>query len=201
MKTLFSMMMAVLFVVGSAGMARADGAQMFGKKCAGCHGKDAKGATTMGKKLNIKDLTDAKVQAASTDAQWEKNHPRRLQEPRGQEAHAGVQDYARRGQGSGEDPARFQEVTQEFARRLVRARHARQSRLHPGRDVQLQSPYAVPALRRRARAESETAKAISSRAIGCANTLAASWSPEALASSPSARTAWLKVAVKSPVTT
>ena len=72
MKTLFSMMMAVLFVAGSAGMARADGAEMFGKKCAGCHGKDAKGATSMGKKLDIKDLTDAKVQAASTDAQWEK---------------------------------------------------------------------------------------------------------------------------------
>jgi Cytochrome c. len=73
MKTLFSMMMAVLFVAGTAGMVRADGAEMFGKKCAGCHGKDGKGETTMGKKLKIKDLTDAKVQAAKTDAQWEKS--------------------------------------------------------------------------------------------------------------------------------
>ena len=72
MKTLLSMMMAVLFVAGTAGIARADGAEMFGKKCAGCHGKDGKAATSMGKKLNIKDLTDSKVQAASTDAQWEK---------------------------------------------------------------------------------------------------------------------------------
>jgi len=72
MKTLLSMMMTVLFVAGTAGAVRADGAEMFGKKCAGCHGKDGKAATSMGKKLNIKDLTDAKVQAASKDAQWEK---------------------------------------------------------------------------------------------------------------------------------
>ena len=72
MKTLFSMMMAMLFVAGTAGMVRADGAEMFGKKCAGCHGKDGKAETSMGKKLNIKNLADAKVQAASTDAQWEK---------------------------------------------------------------------------------------------------------------------------------
>ncbi len=72
MKTILSSLMAVLFVVGMTGAARADGAETFGKKCAACHGKDGKGATSMGKKYNIKDLTDAKVQAASTDAQWEK---------------------------------------------------------------------------------------------------------------------------------
>jgi mono/diheme cytochrome c family protein len=72
MKTLLSMMMAVLFVAGMAGTVRADGAEMFGKKCAGCHGKDGKAETSMGKKLNIKSLADAKVQAASTDVQWEK---------------------------------------------------------------------------------------------------------------------------------
>jgi len=72
MKAILSSLMAVLFVAGMAGSARADGAEMFGKKCAACHGKDGKAATSMGKKLNIKDLTDPKVQAASTDAQWEK---------------------------------------------------------------------------------------------------------------------------------
>jgi mono/diheme cytochrome c family protein len=72
MKTALKMMTVALFVVGMSGAARADGTEMFGKKCAGCHGKDGKAATTMGKKLEIKDLTDAKVQAASTDAQWEK---------------------------------------------------------------------------------------------------------------------------------
>jgi mono/diheme cytochrome c family protein len=72
MKTLFSAMMALVFAVGMAGTAHADGKEMYGKKCAGCHGKDGKAATSMGKKYHIKDLTDPKVQAASTDAQWEK---------------------------------------------------------------------------------------------------------------------------------
>jgi len=72
MKTLLSMMMMVLFVAGTAGMVRADGAEMFGKKCAACHGKDGTGETSMGKKLGIKDFTDAKVQAGATDAQWQK---------------------------------------------------------------------------------------------------------------------------------
>src|SRR5512140_3811922 len=46
--------------------------EMYAQKCAGCHGKDGKGQTAMGKKLNMKDLTDAKVQAAAKDADWEK---------------------------------------------------------------------------------------------------------------------------------
>jgi mono/diheme cytochrome c family protein len=73
MKTLISTMMAVLFAAGMAGSARADGPEMYGKKCASCHGKDGKAATAMGKKLNMKDLTDAGVQKAATDAQWEKS--------------------------------------------------------------------------------------------------------------------------------
>jgi mono/diheme cytochrome c family protein len=72
MKTVFKMMLAALFVVGMSSAARADGTEMFGKKCAGCHGKDGKAATAMGKKYQMKDLTDAKVQSAATDAQWEK---------------------------------------------------------------------------------------------------------------------------------
>jgi mono/diheme cytochrome c family protein len=47
-------------------------AEIFAQKCAGCHGKDGKGQTTMGKKLGVKDLTDPKVQAAAKDANWEK---------------------------------------------------------------------------------------------------------------------------------
>ena len=35
--------------------------------CLKCHGADGKGQTTMGKKLGIKDLTDAKVQAELKD--------------------------------------------------------------------------------------------------------------------------------------
>jgi mono/diheme cytochrome c family protein len=47
-------------------------AELYAQKCAGCHGKDGKGQTAMGKKLGMKDLTDAKVQAAAKDADWEK---------------------------------------------------------------------------------------------------------------------------------
>ena len=35
--------------------------------CVKCHGADGKGQTTMGKKLGIKDLTDAKVQSELKD--------------------------------------------------------------------------------------------------------------------------------------
>jgi cytochrome c553 len=45
-----------------------DATQNWNSNCAACHGKDGKGATMMGKKLQIKDLTDAKVQDALTDA-------------------------------------------------------------------------------------------------------------------------------------
>src|SRR5262245_51129499 len=37
--------------------------------CAQCHGADGSANTTIGKILNAKDLTDAKVQASFTDAQ------------------------------------------------------------------------------------------------------------------------------------
>ena len=50
--------------------ARADDAtQTWNVNCAACHGKDGKGDTMMGHKLQMKDLTDAKVQAALTDEQ------------------------------------------------------------------------------------------------------------------------------------
>lgn len=52
------------------GSARADEpADLYGKKCAMCHGKDGKGNTVMGKKLAIKDLTDQAVMSKLTDEQ------------------------------------------------------------------------------------------------------------------------------------
>jgi mono/diheme cytochrome c family protein len=46
-----------------------DVGKIWDTNCAACHGKDGKGKTMMGRKLDIKDLTDAKVQAACDDAQ------------------------------------------------------------------------------------------------------------------------------------
>jgi cytochrome c553 len=56
------------FVSATLSASAADGAALFTKSCAGCHGADGKGATTMGKKLKIKDYTDAKTQSELTDA-------------------------------------------------------------------------------------------------------------------------------------
>src|ERR1043166_4398297 len=47
----------------------ADVKENWEKHCNKCHGPDGKGDTKMGKKLEIKDLTDAKVQAEFTDEQ------------------------------------------------------------------------------------------------------------------------------------
>jgi cytochrome c553 len=54
---------AAMLVSASA----ADVKEIWAKDCAKCHGPDGKGDTKMGKKLEIKDLTDAKVQAALKD--------------------------------------------------------------------------------------------------------------------------------------
>ena len=45
----------------------ADVKENWDKNCAKCHGPDGKGDTKMGRKLEIKDFTDAKVQAALKD--------------------------------------------------------------------------------------------------------------------------------------
>jgi cytochrome c553 len=48
---------------------RADADANWDKTCKKCHGADGKGATPMGKKMEIKDLTDAKYQGTFTDEQ------------------------------------------------------------------------------------------------------------------------------------
>jgi mono/diheme cytochrome c family protein len=60
---------AALFAGAFCWSARAaDATENWNTSCASCHGKDGKGDTTMGHKLQIKDMTDAKVQSALTDA-------------------------------------------------------------------------------------------------------------------------------------
>src|ERR1700687_2232783 len=50
----------------------ADAGANWNQNCASCHGKDGSGNTMMGKKLNIKDYRDAKVQAAFSDVEAER---------------------------------------------------------------------------------------------------------------------------------
>jgi mono/diheme cytochrome c family protein len=56
-----------IVAMAALGLQAQDAKAIFEKDCAKCHGADGKGDTKMGKKLNIKDLTDAKVQAGFTD--------------------------------------------------------------------------------------------------------------------------------------
>ena len=48
-------------------VAAADGKALWGQHCAMCHGADGKGQTNMGKRLGVKDYSDATVQAALTN--------------------------------------------------------------------------------------------------------------------------------------
>lgn len=59
-----------VFCLGAASVGFAADAQAnWDTSCAKCHGADGKGETKMGKKLSIRDFTDAKVQADFTDEQ------------------------------------------------------------------------------------------------------------------------------------
>jgi len=57
-----------LFVASTVSLRAADAKANWDKHCAQCHGKDGSANTKMGKQLNARDLTDAKVQASFSDA-------------------------------------------------------------------------------------------------------------------------------------
>jgi cytochrome c6 len=62
-----------IVIIASAGVGfAADASALWAQHCAACHGKDGSGSTAMGKKLNVKDYRDAKVQAAFSDAEAER---------------------------------------------------------------------------------------------------------------------------------
>jgi cytochrome c6 len=66
-------MKKILLVVGLSTLALVipgrceDAKALYDSKCAACHGKEGKGDTKMGQKLEVRDYTDAKVQAALKD--------------------------------------------------------------------------------------------------------------------------------------
>jgi mono/diheme cytochrome c family protein len=68
MKLRFTALLASLAVVAGASLLAAPAAENWENHCAKCHGTDGKGQTKAGKKLNVKDYTDAKVQAEMKDA-------------------------------------------------------------------------------------------------------------------------------------
>ena len=64
-KAMFLTMTACVAMIVSA--SAADVKENWEKSCAKCHGPDGKGDTKMGKKLEIKDFTDAKYQDSLKD--------------------------------------------------------------------------------------------------------------------------------------
>ena len=71
MKTPIKIIVVASVLAGAVGWTAAAGdvQQNWDKDCAMCHGKDGKGQTTIGRKLQIKDFTDPKAQASFTDDQ------------------------------------------------------------------------------------------------------------------------------------
>lgn len=67
---------AALFALGTLAPATvltaAPAGENWENHCAKCHGADGKGQTKVGKKLNVKDYTDATVQAKMTDEEMAK---------------------------------------------------------------------------------------------------------------------------------
>lgn len=59
--------LAALALAATTAAASADTAETWEKLCVKCHGADGKGETKMGKKMEIKNFTDAKYQASFTD--------------------------------------------------------------------------------------------------------------------------------------
>jgi len=67
MKVIVSLVIS-LFAASAISLHAADAKANWDANCAQCHGKDGKADTKMGKTLNAKDLTDAKVQSEFSDA-------------------------------------------------------------------------------------------------------------------------------------
>jgi len=67
MKTALALVFSLILASAMSSLA-ADAKANWDANCVQCHGKDGKADTKMGKTLNAKDLTDAKVQAGFSDA-------------------------------------------------------------------------------------------------------------------------------------
>jgi cytochrome c6 len=58
---------SLLFLLGTGLGLAAPASENWENSCAKCHGADGKGQTKIGKKLKLRDYTDAKVQAEMKD--------------------------------------------------------------------------------------------------------------------------------------
>lgn len=63
---------SIVFLAAAAVSQAAPAAENWENNCQKCHGADGKGQTKSGKKLQVKDYTDAKVQAGMKDEEMAK---------------------------------------------------------------------------------------------------------------------------------
>ena len=63
------LIVTIISGLGLLSASAGDVKENWGKLCVKCHGDDGKGQTKMGQKLEIKDLTDAKLQGELKDDQ------------------------------------------------------------------------------------------------------------------------------------
>lgn len=71
MKRAIILTLALIVAALTTSSAR-DAKEIFDKECAKCHGKDGKGETKTGRKLDIKDFTDASYQAKLKEGEMAK---------------------------------------------------------------------------------------------------------------------------------
>ena len=64
--------LGAMLALGASLSAAAPAAENWENQCTKCHGADGKGQTKAGRKLNVKDYTDAKVQAEMKDPEMTK---------------------------------------------------------------------------------------------------------------------------------
>jgi len=69
MKKLITTALVAASLLTAFSASAADAKENWDQFCAKCHGADGAGNTKIGKKLKVKDYTDAKVQAEFTDEQ------------------------------------------------------------------------------------------------------------------------------------
>lgn len=71
MKWLLSAAVALALLLPNLASAAPDAEKLWKAKCANCHGADGVGATKMGEKLKVKDMTTAEFQGGKED-EWKK---------------------------------------------------------------------------------------------------------------------------------
>ncbi len=67
-RSLSALIFAVAMLAVPPGLRAADAKEHFTKHCAACHGKNGRGDTMLGQRLDCLDYSDARVQASLKDA-------------------------------------------------------------------------------------------------------------------------------------